>query len=327
MFDTIITNVIDVGGRYGMHTSWKPFTGELRYFMFEPDKEEAARLTGKYADRPEISVHPLALSDSAGKVKLNILSHKAQSSLLEPNPDHVWFSETRPGEGEVLESYEVEATTVDEFCAEQEINLDFIKVDTEGSELAVLMGGKRQLDESILAARIEANFDSKFENIALFPRIMDYMLERGFFLLNLDELDNGACRNSFVHNKPWGTLVHCDSIWMKREEYLFDEGAGGKKDLSIRILKCAGFCLLNGPTDLAIDLLLRARRKHEVDFNDLKGTGLLKFVDIAVQGLFEKVKRHPAQDEKVLNAVYEEIFGRQLKLLHNYYESEEINPT
>ena len=36
--DLIVTRVIEAGGRYGMHPTWKAFTGELNYFSFEPDR-------------------------------------------------------------------------------------------------------------------------------------------------------------------------------------------------------------------------------------------------------------------------------------------------
>ena len=42
------TTVIDAGGRYGKHPTWKPFRGELAYHMFEPDAVEAERLRLKY---------------------------------------------------------------------------------------------------------------------------------------------------------------------------------------------------------------------------------------------------------------------------------------
>ena len=33
--DKIHTIVIDAGGRYGLHPSWKPFNGALKYYLFE----------------------------------------------------------------------------------------------------------------------------------------------------------------------------------------------------------------------------------------------------------------------------------------------------
>ena len=37
MSNRIRTTVLDAGGRYGLHPNWKPFTGELDYYLFEPD--------------------------------------------------------------------------------------------------------------------------------------------------------------------------------------------------------------------------------------------------------------------------------------------------
>ena len=45
------TTVLDAGGRYGIHPTWKPFTGELKYYLFEPDPSERARLKRKYKHR------------------------------------------------------------------------------------------------------------------------------------------------------------------------------------------------------------------------------------------------------------------------------------
>lgn len=321
------TTVLDIGGRYGMHTSWRPFTGDMNYFMFEPDREEADRLAVKYANHENISLHPIALGSEIGRKKLNILQHKAQNSFLEPIADHTWFSTSRPGEGDVIDSYDVDVTTVDAFSAEHGLSVDFMKIDTEGSEYDILLGADAQLSENVLAARVEANFDYKFKDIVLFPGIMELMMSKGFILLNFAFDAEGAVRNHYVDEKPWGTLVHCDSIWMKRDSIIFNEMGDDPDELAIRLLKCAAFCLINGPTDLAMDFLLRGKSEKGLDFTAHKDSKLFKFVDLAVQGLFEKVKRHPSQSAEELDDVYFNLFGRHLKLLHEYYESEEINPT
>ena len=73
MTDEIKTIVLDAGGRYGLHPSWKPFTGELLYYLFEPDIEEASRLRQKYESRKEeVIIDDRALNDTGGIVNLNI---------------------------------------------------------------------------------------------------------------------------------------------------------------------------------------------------------------------------------------------------------------
>ena len=47
------TTVLDAGGRYGIHPSWKPFSGELEYYLFEPDRGESERLEKKYSRRSD----------------------------------------------------------------------------------------------------------------------------------------------------------------------------------------------------------------------------------------------------------------------------------
>ncbi len=72
MIDSIRTIVLDAGGRYGLHPSWKPFTGELLYYLFEPDSEEARRLRKKYTHRSdEIIIDDRALNDVDGKITIN----------------------------------------------------------------------------------------------------------------------------------------------------------------------------------------------------------------------------------------------------------------
>lgn len=57
------------------------FFGEMKYYLFEPDSTEAARLTDKYAQRSdEIVVLNLALDNSDGTVQINQLRNRAMST-------------------------------------------------------------------------------------------------------------------------------------------------------------------------------------------------------------------------------------------------------
>ena len=48
MVKNLKTTILDVGGRYGIHPTWKKFSGEKKIFLVEPDKEEYNRLKKKY---------------------------------------------------------------------------------------------------------------------------------------------------------------------------------------------------------------------------------------------------------------------------------------
>lgn len=319
------THVIDAGGRYGIHPTWRGFKGELEYHLFEPDPREAERLARKYArDSHRIKINPLALGEREAALKINILRHHGQSSAYLPNGDSVWFGNTRKGEGEVVSSYEANAVTVDQHCERHGISADFLKIDTEGHEYAILKGGVTQLRHSVLGVRTEVHFDHVFRGAPLFSNIQDFMLERGFYLLNLDYTGQGAHKNGFVTGGRYGVLVSCDAVWLRRYERLFDDG---NADLhALRVLKYAAFCLHNNASDVALDILLHGLDRRGLDYSRFQTTGLWRHLDIGIQRLFNALKYQPSQDPGLIRSVYEKIFRRELKQMHEYYESEETNP-
>lgn len=62
----LATTVIDAGAHYGMHPSWQAFGGDLQYFAFEPDEEEARRLGGQRRESFEVIAR--ALGRQAGEL-------------------------------------------------------------------------------------------------------------------------------------------------------------------------------------------------------------------------------------------------------------------
>ena len=54
MVRNISSRVLDIGARYGVHPSWKKFTGEKNFFLVEADPLEAKRLFKKYLNEKDI---------------------------------------------------------------------------------------------------------------------------------------------------------------------------------------------------------------------------------------------------------------------------------
>lgn len=324
MTSDALTTVLDAGGRYGVHPTWKGFGGELRYVMFEPDRDEAARLAAKYRHRPEVTVEAQALGAEPGCLTLRVLRHRGQSSAFAPNPQSVWFGRTRPGEGDEVARYEAPVTTIDDFCAGHGLTLDFLKSDTEGSELQVLKGAERQLD-GLLGLRCETQFEPVFIGAPSFADLYGHLTARGFFLLNFDYAGRGSPCNGYFSGERYGILTGTDATWLKRPEAVLAR-PGDAAAVAARVAKYAAFCMANGATDVAMHMLLTARRDHNVDLAALRGTRLLGHVDVAVQKLFYTLLQHPAYDAGELEQTYRLLFDRPLKRLHEFYESDEFNP-
>jgi len=313
------TSVLDAGGRYGLHPTWKPFTGEMDYYLFEPDPEECKRLAMKYASRAEeVRVIGKALAEHNCTLDLNIFRNRAMSSSAVRKPISSLFLGERLSEVDVVERIKVQAVSIDSFCDSNDLQLDFMKLDTEGTEFQILRGAKKQL-RHILGIRCEVAFDQLFEDMPMFGDIHGYLVREGFYLLNLDYEGRGDYQNEFVKvDGRYGILTGTDAVWMRRLE-LVDPSA-------CCYLKYAAFCLCNNAPDVAVDVLLRGRREQSLMYEDLSGSRLFKFVDIKIQKLFYSLKWQPGLSLKACRDVYETIFGSRMKEMNEFMESSELNP-
>jgi hypothetical protein len=84
-------------------------------------------------------------------------------------------------------------------------------------------------------------------------------------------------------------------------------------------------CFANGSSDMAMQMLLRASQVCK--FSKLNGTRLLQSLDIAVQKLFYQLLQHPVHSQTELQGVYMNLFNRRLKRWHEFFESDEFNPS
>lgn len=134
--------VLDVGASFGV------FTFELarlvgpggRVHAIEPDPPSVARLESLRHARPNITVHPVALSDRSGTATLHIPVVRGRrvgtlASLSVPDwrvtLDHVVAT--------------VDLKPLDSILPAEGRPVSFVKIDVEGHELAVLRGGTATL--------------------------------------------------------------------------------------------------------------------------------------------------------------------------------------
>lgn len=303
-----------------MHPSWQGFKGDLRYFLFEPDRKEAARLAAKYANRKNIEVVASALGAKPGSLTINVLRHHGQSTIFEPNLKATWFDSTRKGEGDIIDRYEAPVTTVDAYCDERGLALDFMKLDTEGSELSILQGAAKQLRGNVLALLCELHFDEVYIGAPRFPDVYNLLRGAGFQLLNLDYSGGGANASPFFDGPRYGVLSGCDSAWVRPAQDVLKEG------VPERVLKYATFCMRNGATDLALMALDSAVKDAGMNLSRLSDTGIMRTLDASVQHLFYRLSHKPRYEFAWLDDTYHRIFGRRLKPMHEFFQSDEVNP-
>src|SRR5262245_22069244 len=130
--------LIDVGAHHG--TALEPFLDAgWQVLAFEPIEANRRRLAERFAGRPRLEVRPEAVSSGSGTRTLHLAlrpdgsPHEYYHSL-EHLPDDAWH---RKG-GRVA----VPAVSLDDLAARGEVprRVGFLKIDTEGHDLAVLRG-------------------------------------------------------------------------------------------------------------------------------------------------------------------------------------------
>jgi FkbM family methyltransferase len=134
-------HVFDVGANIGLYTLWmKKCTGpQGKVTAFEPDTKNHNRLVAniKLNKLSNVTIEKLALSNCKG-----IISFTAGQDVL----NHVVFK-TQNEQVKI----EVEATTIDEYCAIKGIKqIALLKIDIEGAEYFAFQGADKMLEAGLI---------------------------------------------------------------------------------------------------------------------------------------------------------------------------------
>lgn len=183
--------VIDIGCRWGFAEKFldPQYQNLMKIYGFDPDVEECTRLEASYSHLPKgfISCIPLALAERLGRRNLYVTKEPACSSL---HPPIKFLSDKYPA----LECIELERVVSVEVkslggwaSANGLKSLDYIKIDTQGSELEILRGA----GDYLLATRcidIEVEFNPIYEGQSLFWETDSFLRSKGFLLWRLSNL-------------------------------------------------------------------------------------------------------------------------------------------
>jgi FkbM family methyltransferase len=181
--DTPLT-VIDVGARGEPGAQFGALREHVLLVAFEPDLTEYERLAVSLPKRgwSDARVLPVALAAESGECDFFVTRTRALSSLLRPN-------EEKMGHGWAVEEIrKVNARTLDELAAGGDLweTADVLKVDAQGADLQVLIGGQNRVLPKALAVIVEASFREHYLGQAQIGEVECFLRERGFKLFATD---------------------------------------------------------------------------------------------------------------------------------------------
>jgi len=124
--------VLDVGGHIGAFASYaaRQIGPAGRVIVCEPAPDTLELLRRNVKSLPQVSVHPVAVSDAVGEIELGLADNPAANSIV----------------GAEGRKVRVPLTTLDAVHqAEGSPEVAHLKIDVEGAELGVLRGGGKTL--------------------------------------------------------------------------------------------------------------------------------------------------------------------------------------
>lgn len=228
--------LVDVGSMGGLEPDWAWLKEEglIKSVGFEPDEREFAKLR---SDERTV-FHPCALSAVSGRsLELHVAREPGKTSLFSPNMD-LLRRFPRPERFETVRSVILPAErvrTLDEIVP----TADFLKLDTQGSELSILQGGEMLL-KGVLGLKVEVEFLELYRGQPLFADVDSFLRARGFELADLRRVY--WKRAEFTAFPGKGQLVFGDALYFKSVDAVMEKN---------QALKFAAVCLLYGMRDLA----------------------------------------------------------------------------
>jgi FkbM family methyltransferase len=257
--------LVDVGARGGLKNNWSAARRHLRVLGFEPEKREFGQLSAPSLSGQSTTYFDVALHDRRGPLRLQVARDRGLTSIFEPNRA---FLDAFPEASrfDTVDVHEVQADRLDDHLLSHGISdVDFVKVDTQGSELLVLQGASRALASSVVGVEVEVEFTPIYSGQPLFADVDVFLRGLGFLLFDLRPCYWKRAAGRAIGG-PRGQIIWADALYLKSLPALLASAqpldAAGRAG---KYLKAISIALLYGYFDYALEI---ARAAEPLDASE-----------------------------------------------------------
>ena len=164
--------LFDVGANVGQTVAALLETfAQPRIYAFEPSPATFKALAATHGDNDCICLENIALGEQDGVLPFHVTKAcNLNDSILEPR----WQAHAQ--------IVPVQVKSLDRYCQDREIEaIDYLKIDVQGYDLAVLRGARRLLrDHRVRAFSVEITFASMYKNQPSYLDIFSFTDEVGY---------------------------------------------------------------------------------------------------------------------------------------------------
>jgi FkbM family methyltransferase len=192
---------IDVGAHEGETTlHYARHNPGLRVYAVEPNLHVVARLVGQV---PNFIVVPMAIAEKDGCAEFHINTFEMGSSLLPLNEEGLksWVGVDSLKVKSVVSVPAVRLDTLMDLLGIQKV--DFLKIDTQGSDLAALRSaGSRLRDVTKITLEVEVAPVPLYKGAPSKDEVLEFLTEAGFVLVGTEKQTHGQEENlTFIRMK------------------------------------------------------------------------------------------------------------------------------
>lgn len=236
---------------------------------FEPVPSSFDRLASRYADADHVKLHHLALSDRSGTASLHV--HKAVPTYSSLNENAI----VQEGEVANYQTVEIPCARMEDFQRSENLpGPDFIKLDTEGTELVILRGGESLLKRQCLGVVSEIKFLAFSQETTQFSDLDQFMRQCGFILFDIQTSRGTRSVDTRFGGKK-GAIDSAYVLYFRDYYALYAESLSQNPQLArSKLLKLLSLLVRYLYLDYAVELIDFGRQKELL--NPAEATRLLQ---------------------------------------------------
>jgi FkbM family methyltransferase len=208
--------LLDIGARGGIPRQWQPVGKSIKVIGFEPDAGECRKLNSAAANGSVY--YPVALAGKKGTIILNITRDPNCASILEPNMellDRFQGSE----DVKLVNKTDILCDTLDEVVSANSIpSIDFLKIDTQGTELDILRGAEKTLEQAgVFGIEVEMEFSPLYKSQPVFSDVDTFLRGKGFTLFDIRDVPGRKIRKTAPAGmRKWrGQALWTDGLYFR----------------------------------------------------------------------------------------------------------------
>lgn len=200
-FKINIANVGSAGELDFAGLFWSKISDDCLFFNFDPDNYKETK-------NKNVTIFPYGLWDRSTSKEIFITKFPFASSFYEPNKQEL-SKFINFDDHDIIEKRIINLRALDDILDNRNLDCDFIKIDAEGSEIRILKGAKKHLNQC-LGLEIEINFLEKNIDSSKATDVINFCQENNFtlFILSRESWKKNFRKNiSENYQLIWGDAV------------------------------------------------------------------------------------------------------------------------